>query len=78
MKVKDLIEKLQEFNQEADVILPSSNFELKGYKVSLSSTHQYDNGSKEIKTFRDAFDGGTYHKETYSIIGGNSPVVLLT
>lgn len=78
MKVKDLISKLQTMDENAEVIVRSSNFELNGADVSVSFVHQYNEGLKHKETFRDAFDGGTYQKEIYSIIGGNEKVVSIS
>ena len=78
MKVKDLIKKLEALDQDAEVIVTSSNFELNGASVPVSFVHQYNEGSKKVQTFRDAFDGDTYSKETWSIIGGKTPVVMVS
>lgn len=78
MKVKDLIKKLEGLDQNAEVIVTSSNFELNGASVPVSFVHQYNEGSKKLQTFRDAFDGDTYSKETWSIIGGQTPVVMVS
>jgi len=78
MKVKELIKKLEALDQNAEVIVTSSNFELNGASVPLSFVHQYNEGSKKTQTFRDAFDGDTYSKETWSIIGGKIPVVMVS
>jgi len=77
MTVKDLIKKLEVLDQNAEVIVTSSNFELNGASVSVSFVHQYNEGSKKVQTFRDAFDGDTYSKETWSVIGGQTPVVMV-
>lgn len=78
MKVKDLIKKLEALEQNAEVIVTSSNFELNGARVPVSVVHQYNEGSKEVRTFRDSFDGETYSKETWSIVGGQTPVVMVS
>lgn len=77
MKVKDVIKKLEALDQNAEVITKSSNFELNGASVPVSFIHQYNEGSKETRTFRDAFDGETYSKETWSTVGGQIPVVII-
>ena len=77
MKVKELISELEKLNPDAEVITTSSNFELNGAMISAKSVRQYNEGSKSIETFRDAFDGGSYNKETWSIIGGKTPVVTI-
>ncbi len=58
--------------------MSSSNFELRGAHVPLSSVHQYNEGSKKNNEFRDAFDGETYTKEIWSIVGGQIPVVMVS
>jgi hypothetical protein len=78
MLVKDLIKKLEALDQNAEVIVTSSNFELGGAYVPVSFVHQYNEGIKEIQTFRDAFDGDTYSKETWSLMGGDMPVVMVS
>jgi len=77
MKVKELIEKLRGQDPEATVIITSSNFELNGADVPLSGIIGGEAGSKEIRTFRDAFDGETYEKEVWSPYGGNEKVISL-
>jgi len=78
MKVKDLIKKLEALDQNAEVIVTSSNFELNYASVPVSFVHQYNEGSKKTQIFRDAFDGETYSKEIWSIIGGAVPVVVVS
>jgi len=78
MKVKDLCELLHKLDQEAEVIVSSSNFEQNKAKISVSYVHQYNERKKKTESFRDAFDGETYSKDTYSIIGGNTPVVMIS
>lgn len=78
MKVKDLIEKLGEFDPDAVVIVTSSNFELGGSDVEVSFAHQYDSGKCEVRTFMDAFDYERYDTKVYSIVGGNESVVLIS
>lgn len=78
MNVRDLLKILLEKNLDAEVIVTSSNFELNGAKVAVSSVNQYDNGSTTKERFRDAFDGGSYSESTYSIVGGDIPVVLIS
>ena len=78
MKVKDAIKKLQTLDQEAELIVTSSNFELNNANVPVSFIHQYNEGSTKTRQFRDAFDGDTYSKEVWSIIGGNIPVVKIS
>ncbi len=78
MKTKDLIEKLKKLDPESEVIISSSNFEQNNENVSVTFIHQYDEGSKKQKQFRDAFDNGMYNKEVWSIIGGDSKVVLIS
>jgi hypothetical protein len=78
MKVKDLIKKLEALDQNAEVIITSSNFELNGACVPVSFVHQYNEGSKKTRTFTDAFDGDTYSKEIWSIMDGQTPVVMVS
>lgn len=77
MKVKDLIQALEGMDPEATVIVRSNNFEHNGADIALSYANQYDTGSKKEQTFRDAFDGDSYTKETWSIIGGEEKVVSI-
>lgn len=78
MKVKDFIEKLKKLDQEAEVIIKSSNFELGSSNVLVSCIAQYNEGSKRKETFRDAFDGGAYQAEVWRISGGDIPVVYIS
>lgn len=78
MNVKNLINKLNELDPNAEVIIQSSNFEHRGADVSLSYVYQYNTGSKKTQIFRDAFDGDTYPVETWSTVNGNLPVVYLS
>jgi len=78
MKVKDLIKKLETLDQDATVIVTSPNFELNGASVPVSFVHQYNEGSKKLQTFRDAFDYVAYSTETWTIIGGKTPVVMMS
>jgi len=59
MKAKELAEKLMK-NPEAEVVITSDNFELNGATIPVSSVFPF-NGKMESKSFRDAFDGGTYN-----------------
>lgn len=76
MKVKDLIKKLQSLDQNAVVIVKSSNFEHNGANVAVSSVYQCDNMRKHYKIFSDAFDGVVYKKEVYIIDGDESAVFI--
>ena len=77
MNVKNLIEILKSLDENAEVIIHSSNFELRNAKVPVTFVHQYDTGSNKDQTFRDAFDGETYSKKTWEIFGGKTPVVMI-
>ena len=78
MKVRELISLLQQMDQEGTVIVASDNFELNYNDVPVTYCHQSVEGSKQVRKFRDAFDGGTYNTETWSIIGGKETVVKLS
>ncbi len=78
MTVKELINKLNLLDQNAEVIIKSSNFELNGAQVPVSLLYQTDKGSKKIKAFTDAFDGQTYNKEVWSMLDGDLSVVLIS
>lgn len=77
MNVAELIKKLEVLDPKAEVIIRSDNFELHGAQVELSYVHLSKEGSKEVRGFRDAFDGGAYTATVYSSIGGKLPVVTL-
>lgn len=77
MIVKKLIEKLLMCDQDVEVVVSSSNYELRNALVPVSMVHQYENGSKRTETFTDDFDNEDYSKETWSIIGGEIPVILI-
>lgn len=78
MKVNELIVKLQLLDQDADVVIASSNFELRNADVDASSVHQYDDALKTTKTFMGAFDYENYQKETWSVAGGTSKIVYIS
>lgn len=78
MKVKDLIIELQAMDENAEVVITSENFELRGANVSASRVYQYDQCKKITRQFRDAFDGDTYFKEVWSLIDGDTSVVMLS
>lgn len=77
MKAKDLIKKLGEVDPEAEIIVSSSNFELKNSRVSVTQVMPFETGKKETRGFYDAFDGISYEKEVWSVVGGNEKVVIL-
>jgi hypothetical protein len=76
MKAKDLI-KILEQNPELEVVIASSNFELNGSLVPVSGIYEYNTSKKEVRTFRDAFDGDTYEKEIYNIFDGDEKILLI-
>lgn len=77
MKNKELIEKLSALDPEAEVITTSGNFELIGANVAINFVHLYTKGSISRKDFIDSFDGESFSREVYSIIGGDLPVILI-
>ncbi len=77
MKVKEMIEKLQQCDPEATVITSSHNFELNNADVAVTCVHQYDTGKKVTRTFTDAFDHDDYDKEVWTIVGGNEKVIYI-
>lgn len=77
MKVKELIERLQTLNPEAEVVTHSSNFEQNNALVSVNHVRHYPNANLVMERFRDAFDGESYSKPIYEIDGGNLPIVII-
>ncbi len=77
MKVKEIIEKLQQCDPEATVITSSSNFELRNADIEVTCVHQYDTGKKEIRTFTDAFDYEDYDTEIWTIVEGEEKIVYI-
>jgi len=77
MKTKELIQKLKALPQDAEVICSSDNFELNGSDVEVTHLWLYHTGKKTTKTFRDAFDGETYEKDIWSIVGGKNKVIVI-
>lgn len=77
MKVKDLVKRLLEVDQEAEVITQSGNFELHGALVPVEGIIVVDTAKKVKKTFRDAFDGESFEKEVWQTIGGTEIVVWI-
>lgn len=64
MIVKELIEKLQQYPEDAEVITTSSNFELNYSLVPVISVYACKL-KKVKKTFIDAFDYLEYEKTVY-------------
>lgn len=75
MKVKELIEKLQEIDPNAEVVTTTSNFEMGNNLVRCSRVRVSKNASRKLQTFTDAFDGVRYQSETWSTVGGDLTVV---
>ena len=78
MKVKELIEKLQTLDPEADVVTLSHNMELNEAIVLVTSVVQYNTGKKEIRPYFDAFDYESYDKEVFTTGNGNLPIVYIS
>lgn len=78
MKVRDLKAKLDEFDDDAEVLVSSSNFELNNSMVSANSARQYETGKRERKGFRDAFDGESYSKEVWDLFYGDEKIVIIS
>jgi hypothetical protein len=75
MTVKDLIHQLQKLPQDAICITTNSNTMEQSGDELLTKPSFYATGSvKEVWT-RDAFDGGKYSYNQYSIVGGKTPIV---
>jgi arylsulfatase A-like enzyme len=62
MKVKELIKKLQELDQNAIVVVTTDNFEQGNSKKQAKHIHEFK-GEIVKKGFRDAFDGESYTSE---------------
>lgn len=62
MKVKDLIKKLGDVDQDAEVVVTTSNFEQGNSKIPASYVHTYK-GEVVSERFRDAFDNETYNTD---------------
>ena len=77
MKVKDLVKKLLELDQDATVVKNSDNFELKGAIIEVYYIPQYDTGKRKIGTFIDAFDNESYDKEVFELFGGSEKIVKI-
>lgn len=78
MKVKDLIKELEKMNPEAEVIISSSNFELRNAFISDFHVTKYETGLKKKESFRDAFDGEEYKKEVWNLSGGSESIILIS
>jgi hypothetical protein len=66
MKVAKLIKKLQEFDQNALVIMNSGNFE-KGQDLVDTTSVWEATAKKVVKYYRDAFDGEGYSGSAYYV-----------
>ena len=76
MLKSELIAKLQAIEGDPEVIVTSSNFELNNALVGLTSVTEY-RVTKKYETFRDAFDGDTYSKEVYKLVGGTTTAIYI-
>ena len=65
MNVKQLIEKLSKLDPNMLVAVPASNFE-QGQSIKQAKNVSTFCGQVETKTFRDAFDGGSYSSDVVS------------
>ena len=78
MKNKDLIEILQQYPEDAEILVTNSNtMEQRGDKPA---THVVlsEEGSVNTRTTRDAFDGGVYSYEEWSTVGGDKNVIKIS
>lgn len=77
MKVKELVEKLLQQDQEAEVITQSGNFELHGALVSVDSIIVLNEAKQTEKTFYDAFDHESYSKTVWLVSGGSQNAIWI-
>lgn len=62
MKVKELIKNLKKFDQNATVVVTTDNFEQGNSKKEAKGIYEFK-GDIVKKSFRDAFDGGSYSSD---------------
>jgi hypothetical protein len=82
MRISDKIKELQDYlNQYGDIIIvrQSSNYELKGNYIdeNFEINSRVKPMIKEIRTFRDDFDGIRYDKNVYVYNKDGENVLLL-
>lgn len=65
MTVAEYITYLSKLPQDAIVVASSDNFELNGAIVEVRAPYEVEL-KREIRTFRDAFDYGTYSVEVFT------------
>ena len=64
MTVRELKEKLDQYNNDMEVVVTSSNFELNNSLVTINGI--YKSKMKESReTFKDAFDYSYYSEKVY-------------
>lgn len=76
MKLKEYIKMLEALDQESEVIVTSSNFEMNGALISAHAPQAFK-ATQQIGNFRDAFDGALYKSQTWSLLNGDTPVIIL-
>jgi len=77
MRVKELKKILDQFDENAEVIVPSSNFELKGSLIAVTGVRE-EKMCKKKETFLDEFDCSIYSKEVYNYSGETDKVVIIS
>lgn len=74
MKVGELKKFLENYSDDVEVITITDNFEMGHNKVEARITET--KCSKELKSFRDAFDGCRYSNEVFNY-NDNGKIMLL-
>jgi len=77
MKVKEAIKLLKEQDPEAELIITSSNFELKNSMVSAKHIVGFNHGMEREVEFKDSFDQSGYKKPVWNLFVGSENVVFI-
>ena len=78
MKVSDLIKKLQELDQDAIVVVSSSNPEIRLNWVGVENVTEFDTAISKSEQFSDMIDGQKYQKNIYYPFDGNEKIVSIS
>ena len=78
MKVKEAIELLQKENPDAELVIESGDYELKGEIVSVENFISFNSYSSS-KSFTDSFDDARYNKIVWTRcqVGGEEVILMI-
>lgn len=77
MRVRELIEQLQECDPEAVVITHSTNPELGHYYIEADNVYETDEAEESEKYFNDMMDFTPYKHIVWDTIGGKTKAIAI-